>query len=258
MLKQFDALASTINTLSSGKPVIYMANPGNWGDALIRAGTLAFFTKYEIPFIEIKLKEDSFLRRNLLFLKAKLTGQLVIAGGGGAWCEHYPQFANTITNLQHKFNFSKLIVLPSTYDKKYDISNVLFYRRDEFESKQAMPNSVFCHDMAFCLVGSYQAQQAIEESLNAFRTDIEANGDITLSTDNLDLSSKGNELKDVTPFFAELNKYHTINTDRLHVCIAGSILGKVVNLHAGSYFKNEAIFKSSIKGKFNNTNFISP
>lgn len=38
-----------------------------------------------------------------------------------------------------------------------------------------------------------------------------------------------------------------MRTDRLHVAIAGALLGKSVELHANSYFKNRAVYQFSLR-----------
>jgi exopolysaccharide biosynthesis predicted pyruvyltransferase EpsI len=44
-------------------------------------------------------------------------------------------------------------------------------------------------------------------------------------------------------------------TDRLHVAIASSLMGKEVHLYAGSYFKNKEVFLSTLKEYFPNVLF---
>src|SRR5690606_35442984 len=54
-------------------------------------------------------------------------------------------------------------------------------------------------------------------------------------------------------FVCAINHFDTIETDRLHVAIAASLLGKRVLLKRGNYYKNEAVFEHSLKGRFPNT-----
>ena len=56
--------------------------------------------------------------------------------------------------------------------------------------------------------------------------------------------------------FNYLANYEEINTNRLHVAVAGLLLNKKVNLYPNSYWKNKAIYEYSIKNKYSNIKFI--
>jgi exopolysaccharide biosynthesis predicted pyruvyltransferase EpsI len=93
--------------------------------------------------------------------------------------------------------------------------------------------------------------------LNAFRTDKEATG-IELPAANFDLSKLYEGW--VAPeafariatrdFLAVADRYDEIRTNRLHVGIAGALLGKRVVLHDNSYGKNRAVWAHSLAGRF--------
>ena len=53
-----------------------------------------------------------------------------------------------------------------------------------------------------------------------------------------------------------LSMYDEINTNRLHVCIAGAILGKRVNLYANNYYKNRAVYEYSLKDRYPNVHWV--
>lgn len=252
---EFLHLGEVIRRLADGKPVLYISNPGNWGDALIRAGSLAFFNKFHISYEELPLVGGTIVN-NARLLKAKLRDQLVVVAGGGAWCSHYSHLANSISRMQERFAFSRVLVLPSTYDREYNIKNVTFFRRDEVISKDNMPKANFCHDMAFFLGNITTSKTPENKEGYFFRTDVEASGKNKLRSDNVDLSANGNESDDISGFFSYLSNYETINTDRLHVSIAGSLLGRNVRLYEGSYLKNKSIYLSSMKEKYGNTTYI--
>jgi len=57
--------------------------------------------------------------------------------------------------------------------------------------------------------------------------------------------------------FRVLNRFDEIRTNRLHVAIASSLLGKRVLLGAGSYFKNEAVYEHSLRGRFPNVEWMA-
>ena len=52
-----------------------------------------------------------------------------------------------------------------------------------------------------------------------------------------------------------ISEYDTINTNRLHVAIVSSLLGKNVNFYKNSYYKNKAIYEYSLF-MFDKTKFI--
>lgn len=100
--------------------------------------------------------------------------------------------------------------------------------------------------------------------LNAFRTDKEATG-IEIPAGNFDLSSI--YFHWVAPemfarlasrdFLAIADRYDEIRTNRLHVGIAGALLGKRVVLHDNSYGKNRAVWEYSLAGRFPNVEWCA-
>ncbi len=224
-------------------PIYYCANPGNWGDALIRQGTLKFFRDFEIEYTELT-------NRKRVWIIPAIKGGTVIFGGGGGWCPHYNHSIKIVNKLRYRF---RVIVLPSTYAQYYPIPNTLFFCRDLFESKVNMPDAIFCHDMAFYI----GAMKSLPGSGTGyfFRVDKESSGRIRIPENNVDLSLKGWHYSDVEPFFEEIARHEVIYTDRLHVGIAACLLGRELHLFPGSYFKSRAIFDSSIRGRFPNAYF---
>ena len=95
--------------------------------------------------------------------------------------------------------------------------------------------------------------------LAAFRTDREATG-IARPADNYDLSSiyldwvspEGFARVASRDLLAIADRYDEIRTNRLHVGIAGALLGKRMVLHDNSYGKNRAIWEHSLAGRFPN------
>ncbi len=47
-----------------------------------------------------------------------------------------------------------------------------------------------------------------------------------------------------------LEEYKVVNTDRLHVAILASLLGKEVNFYPNSYYKNEAVYNYSLFNRY--------
>jgi len=245
MQEKFGLLEETLKAKCGRGPLYYFPNPGNWGDGLIRHGTLKFFND-----INLNYKELTSSKRDWLI--PKLRGGTVIYGGGGGWCKTWNHAARLVTKIQRRFN---VIVLPSTYELTYSIPNTLFFCRDMFESKQNMPNAIFCHDMSF-----YIGQQFLRKDKGSgkgyfFRTDAESANKIKIPAGNNDISHKGKSRSEAAPFFDEINRFAVIYTDRLHVAIAACLLKKEIHLYPNSYFKNRAVYLSSMKDYFENVYF---
>lgn len=95
--------------------------------------------------------------------------------------------------------------------------------------------------------------------LNSFRDDVESAAQ-DKPADNLDLSKQINYDSDMQDralvqrtvfyFFATIAWFSSVNTDRLHVAIAASLLGKPVNLFEGSYWKAREVYRQSLKDRF--------
>lgn len=235
----FDDLASALKGAAARhRNVYYLANPGNWGDGVIRHATLLFLRDLGIPFKELNIK------RKLEWLPLLGRDNLLIYGGGGAWCRAWP-FASDIVKKACLFS-SEVVVLPSSYEFFLESEKVEYWRRDRFQSTKYNPSSRFCHDMAFYL-GDLPSRPGYGTGV-FLRTDRESGGDWDPPANNRDLSKEADSDSDVDAFFAALEPFERIITDRLHVSIVASLMGKRVDLIAGSYWKSKAIYESSMLG----------
>lgn len=257
MQHEFELLKDTIKELSHNEPVIYVPNGGNWGDALIREATLMFFADnsiayYEIPphnlFWTVQIKTS--------FIEEFLRDKVLVYGGGGAWYQTFGFGASFVGNYYQYFR--KVIVLPSTLMKSIEAKNTTFFCRDHFESKQYYPDAKFCHDMAFYMKDALQKSSSKGNGSGYFlRYDEESSNQLLIPESNIDISSFGNEVTPIIPFISKINEYSIIHTDRLHVAITACLLNKQLYFYKGSYFKNEAVYHSSIKNNFENTLFFN-
>jgi exopolysaccharide biosynthesis predicted pyruvyltransferase EpsI len=102
-------------------------------------------------------------------------------------------------------------------------------------------------------------------TLNCFREDAEKT-DVLIPWDNLDLSwIFGPEDGQIDERAAArisrsllrfISTFEVVNTNRLHIGIAGALLGKEVNLYGNSYNKIQAIYQLSIKNRFPNVRWM--
>jgi exopolysaccharide biosynthesis predicted pyruvyltransferase EpsI len=105
--------------------------------------------------------------------------------------------------------------------------------------------------------------QTTSNILNAFRVDVEKT-DIKIPEDNLDISDLFElsscqvdlALLATQKFLTYINQFEVINTNRLHVAIAATLLGKQVNLYGNNYFKIKAIYEYSLLNRFSNVNWV--
>ena len=224
--------------LESPTPRIYMANTGNFGDAVIRQGTLRFFREIGLAYKETRRPPTHEIGT-------------FIYGGGGAWCKNWNNGYRVQAALE---NAKSVVVLPSTYaiqSPLYDIKNIHFFCRDNRESLTYCPRATYHQDMAFHLSGSLVP---IHGSGVGFfmRTDKES-FDRQIPVFNKDISLWGETFDDTTRFIDAINTVRKVHTDRLHVAIIACMLLKKVFLYEGNYFKNKAVYLSSMEGRFDVT-----
>lgn len=245
---EFDRLADTIKRKAKGQKVYYVANPGNWGDALIRYGTLKFFREYGIPYQEVNHR--FFKTPSRLSLLRYFKNRVAVMGGGGAWCEGWQHGHRIARKMERSSN---VIVLPSSFEYFFELDDrTMVFARDKFESRENMPMAEFCHDMAFFIDGDFKKNNISSGTGYFFRSDKESAGKVNIPESNIDLSTEGGHLTDVSEFFRKINRYSTIYTDRLHVGIAAGLLEKEVHLYQSRYFKIKAIYNSTIRENFDN------
>lgn len=244
----FEILGEAIRKAASEGPIFYVANPGNWGDGLLRYATLEFLKEQGVQFTE--LRDTSFWRR-ASGLRAALSRGTLLYGSGGAWCPHFDFAQRTLR--RSLWMFRRRIVMPSTFGSRYEISKTTFFRRDQSESKTHMPESTFCHDMSL-VFGKIESDSG-DGTGYFFRLDDESSADTVIPENNRDLSREGDQNSDALKFLSGIATYSVIHTDRLHVALPAMMLGREVHLYPGAYFKNKAIFDCSIQPAGQNVTF---
>lgn len=106
-----------------------------------------------------------------------------------------------------------------------------------------------------------QARHALGggNELQAFRHDSEKT-DIAIPADNIDVSQAfatdgmSERLSDEATYRMArfLDRFTTVHTNRLHVCVVSALLGKTVHFHPNSYGKNRNVWRHSMQGVFAN------
>jgi len=247
---EYSQLAQVIRDKCRRRPVYYISNRGNWGDALIRQGTLKFFHDIGLRYYELLLRKGRAFRLVDRYLPLVLRGTLIY-GGGGSWCNLWDKSIRLLNNITS--SYQQVIVLPSTFEKRVIFPNTTYFSRDRFESRQCVPEANFCHDMAFYIERQTAGEGSGEGYL--FRVDKEGSGKISIPPENMDISLQGTFLTPTDPFFDAIDRYRVINTDRLHVAIAACLLKKELHFYPGAYFKNKAVYRSSMLGIYDKIHF---
>jgi exopolysaccharide biosynthesis predicted pyruvyltransferase EpsI len=242
------------------KKIIYIPNPGNAGDSLIAFGTFKIFKK-----IGLKYEIGN--------INNKYNNQILFFAGGGNLVGIYKNCKNFIINNKNK---NKIIILPHTINKEDDLiknlnNNVILICREKISYNYVHKiiknknNVMLSKDMAFYINNIEKYKKIKGKGIcNCFRKDCEKTS-INIPNNNIDLSNKLNKPGNTSniniinsislSIFDYLSKYDTINTNRLHMAIAGSLLNKKVNFYSNNYYKNKAVFDYSINNIFKKTVF---
>ena len=134
-------------------------------------------------------------------------------------------------------------------------SNVTVFCREQTSYDAArqlapQPENIFLdHDLAF-EVDVSPWKKAGQGELNCFRSDNESRLG-RVPQPNFDISNMGREFHH-TLLLDMLANFETIHTDRLHVTIAGAMLGKKVCVFEGTYHKIRSVYDYSLRERFPN------
>lgn len=232
-----------------GQTVDFFRFNGNYGDSLIWHGTMSLFAGLDIRIDNVRIDT------------APLNEILVIDGGGN-FVDYYDDVRNFLKAKHHLYK--EIVILPHTI---YGFSQIevlqslggnttIFCREAEsarFVRSFAPQCRVYLwHDCAFYNTIE-KAPAKGTRTLNVFRGDKESVRTIR-PWRNTDISRKGNATTPLNKFIDKIRKYDRVRTDRLHVAIAGAMLGKEVMLYPNSYFKNKAVYEYTLK-HYPNVNF---
>ncbi len=249
----------------------YIPNGGNLGDMLIGAGTLRFFDRNHLPYT---------------MLHEATEYDTIVMGGGGMWVKYWIQFSTEILDLFAKAK--RVVILPSSFYECQALIDILDERFTVF-CREKQSYDYLCaagtkaqilldHDMALRLdEGIFTAEvvpfarwvKAVRKKLTKkdsvayfLRTDCEKADysiDETIVPDvDLSLCGGGNWYmpKEYIMFSALLmlclvDMVPTLVTDRLHVCIAGALMGKQVRFLDNAYRKLSTVYEYSLRSREN-------
>ncbi len=232
-----------------GTSVDFYRFPGNYGDSLIWHGTKALLKVLNI-------------RENYVEISSPKSNDVLLVDGGGNFVDYYSDIKDFLVKKPNLYK--EIVILPHTIfgDEQIDVLNslsgsVTVFCREKvsfelLKQKFTNGNVYLWHDCAFYNV--FQKSTNGQGVLNAFREDKESVME-SPSESNHDISYNGYATKPLDEFVEYLSKYREINTDRLHVAICGTLLGKKVNLFPNSYYKNKAVFGYSLS-RFPNISFL--
>lgn len=248
---EFKDLAEFIVEAAKGRTLVEVVNTGIWGDALIHAGQREFFSHFGISYVQIPVWPKPWRGALWKMYKGRSLRPVGFVSGGGFMQPWYDR-PNEVRRASR--SFGHFILLPSTLgmtpvleSRKSDI-----WVRDKSQSTQYVDQYRFCHDMAFFL--DPKPRRASEELGLFFRKDKERVVG-TLPPGNVDLSAKGTHSSDPEEFLDEIGRFEKIYTDRLHIGIAGALLGRETHLFPSRGGKTRAIFDASLRENYPNVEF---
>ena len=223
--------------------------PGNYGDSIIWHGTKKLLSSLSISGHYVDIFSPKY-------------SDILLIDGGGNLVDYYSDVRNFLIK---KFTlYDEIIILPHTIfgEKQIEVLNNISSKLTIFcrervsakflESRLTRGQVYLWHDCAF--YNNFFQVPAGKGVFNAFRLDNESILH-TLPESNNDISYNGYADKPLKELIDILQKYEQVNTDRLHIAICATLLGKHVKLYPNSYYKNKAVFDYSLKG-FSNVSFI--
>jgi len=239
----FRELGESVRAFAAGRPVIEIVNTGNWGDALIHAGQAQFLREIGVDPWRFSIFRLRNMRREKLWFLSKVLSRRAFVTGHGAYTNWYERPKEIAAVASH---FDRVLLMPSSYPilPKGDLSRTILWRRDNLESMQTAPTSNFCHDLAFYL--NPDQRKPSKKIGFLFRSDRESE-DFRLPENNRDISAEGTHTSDPEGFFDAVGQYEIVLTNRLHVGIAASLLGRTVHLFDSKTNKIKSVFESSFK-----------
>lgn len=263
-----DPIEYVASRLSPSGRCLFVPNGGNLGDALIAAATIQRFERAGIPWQFLRGQRRSVTPHDLL-----------VHGGGGSMVSAYAGGIGCLSGMLELG--APVVVLPQSIEGHEDFwrgaRGVTVFCRDRASlarmGRFGAVESMLADDMAVGLALSeepYAAAVAVgvgmrgpggRGPLRAFRTDAEARGPAPAGSVDVSalahpsMASAASIVAHACILLSSIAGHSSIETDRLHVAIAGALLGIDTTLHDNSYGKNRAVFELSLRGRFPTVTF---
>lgn len=241
----------------------YIPNPGNMGDCLIAKATYDFFDRHNLSYN----------------VYSGGIAETVVYGGGGIWVQslYAKSYAKSLAIMKQA---KKVVVLPSSVPDCKDLIDILdekfvvFCRDsqtfDYLTSHNTKAKILMSHDMALrmtpdALEGEicvtydrYKSLLIMNETLSKlgsvgflFRNDREQKFDFASDLDlSAQMGSRTMGKEEVSyaamVMLSVVDLFDVIVTDRLHVGVAATLMGKEVFLLDNSYGKISGVYKNSL------------
>ncbi len=226
--------------LRNVKEIQYIPQQGNAGDQVQLAGLQRFLRENEITIVD--------------------DAPTIVVAGGGWLTPHYPKLHKTLARLIG--TEKRMIVLPSTVigvgacTLLRSFKDLVLMAREETSYREVLTygiSALLVQDAAFGLNYSEWDKQETKnrsELLIAFREDRESIQPKTFPA-NEDISAKYHTAYE---FIRRINEFRVVHTDRAHVAIVATLLGKNVHFHPNATHKNESIY-ISLLSTYSNIHF---
>lgn len=277
-------LREFLRSLSTGEKILFFPNPGNAGDALIAHASYQFFRELNIPIEIVRdhrqaqpegriviyggggnlVPDYSHAREVLLHLGPRARRMVVLPSSISGNEDLLASLESNVDVLCREAVSYEYVRSMAPRARVHLFHDMAFYldvertlRENPFQVQPHLPRLALRALLFEPGLFRARVKQARAGELAAFRTDRESLS-ASLPGDNFDLArwlSYGTDREDVARYVAWrllhfLRRFERIRTDRLHICIAGALLGKQVDFHANSYYKNKAVFEFSLRDRF--------
>lgn len=226
-------------------PVLLTDVPGNTGDLLIASGVDALLGDIVVDRVRYGEQDG----RN---------GRSLVIPGSGAWSQTYHEWLPELV-LEASSVYEHVLVLPSSYDPSVPVVRRALARENVIAISREHASAVRVADLGHlrthldCAVFSHHLRHPVpvphpEASLLALRTDLES------ALDPADLPSANRDLSagppDLSTWLTAITGAGRVVTDRAHVMLAATLLGRQVEFTNGGYWKNAALAETTFRGLF--------
>lgn len=273
---------SFLRGLAGPDPVFYKPNPGNAGDSLIACATFQLFKKAGIQYqliddgafdpsgktvlyggggnlVEGRLEARRFIERchesaaRLVLLPHTVSGHEDLLGRMGPTVDLFLREEVSLEHVEHaapRANHFLADDLAFSLDSEGLLQESVTRPVAGIRFKQLVRRERMLSREALC-------RRCGKKTLTCFRTDKEKTGRSGgwLNADLSKLFKCGTDTEEQAAassrmLLSFLNRYDEVRTNRLHVAVAGALLGKAVLFYPNSYFKCEAVYRYSMVDRF--------